>query len=83
MYMDDLSDLTKDYFKKSKEERIELLDQFYVDILNMVIENNVDKESLERHFDKIIRMSLEEEEYEISQLMLEIKKRFEEINYGM
>ena len=83
MYMDDLSDLTKDYFKKSKEERIELLDQFYVDILNMVIENNVDKESLERHFDKIIRMSLEEEQYEISQLMLEIKKRFEEINYGM
>jgi ribosome maturation protein Sdo1 len=83
MYMDDLSDLTKDYFKKSKEERIELLDQFYVEILNMVIENNVDKESLERHFDKIIRMSLEEEEYEISQLMLEIKKRFEEINYGM
>jgi ribosome maturation protein Sdo1 len=81
--MDDLSDLTKDYFKKSKEERIELLDQFYVEILNMVIENNVDKESLERHFDKIIRMSLEEEEYEISQLMLEIKKRFEEINYGM
>ena len=83
MYMDDLSDLTKDYFKKSKQERIELLDQFYVEILNMVIENNVDKESLERHFDKIIRMSLEEEEYEISQLMLEIKKRFEEINYGM
>lgn len=83
MYMDDLSDLTKDYFKKSKEERIELLDQFYVEILNMAIENNVDKESLERHFDKIIRMSLEEEEYEISQLMLEIKKRFEEINYGM
>ena len=83
MYMDDLSDLTKDYFKKSKKERIELLDQFYVEILNMVIENNVDKESLERHFDKIIRMSLEEEEYEISQLMLEIKKRFEEINYGM
>jgi ribosome maturation protein Sdo1 len=83
MYMDDLSDLTKDYFKKSKEERIELLDQFYVEILNMVIENNVDKESLERHFNKIIRMSLEEEEYEISQLMLEIKKRFEEINYGM
>jgi ribosome maturation protein Sdo1 len=81
--MDDLSDLTKDYFKKSKEERIELLDQFYVEILNMVIENNVDKESLERHFNKIIRMSLEEEEYEISQLMLEIKKRFEEINYGM
>jgi ribosome maturation protein Sdo1 len=81
--MDDLSDLTKDYFKKSKEERIELLDQFYVEILNMAIENNVDKESLERHFDKIIRMSLEEEEYEISQLMLEIKKRFEEINYGM
>jgi len=83
MYMEDLSDLTKDYFKKSKEERIELLDQFYVEILNMAIENNVDKESLERHFDKIIRMSLEEEEYEISQLMLEIKKRFEEINYGM
>ena len=83
MYMEDLSDLTKDYFKKSKEERIELLDQFYVEILNMAIQNNVDKESLERHFDKIIRMSLEEEEYEISQLMLEIKKRFEEINYGM
>jgi ribosome maturation protein Sdo1 len=81
--MEDLSDLTKDYFKKSKEERIELLDQFYVEILNMAIQNNVDKESLERHFDKIIRMSLEEEEYEISQLMLEIKKRFEEINYGM
>ncbi len=81
--MEDLSDLTKDYFKKTQEERLELLDQFYVEILNMVIENEVSKESLERHFDKIIRMSLEEEEYEISQLMLEIKKRFEEINYGM
>lgn len=83
MIMEDLSDLTKDYFKKTQEERLELLDQFYVEILNMVIENEVSKESLERHFDKIIRMSLEEEEYEISQLMLEIKKRFEEINYGM
>lgn len=83
MYMEDLSELTKDYFKKTQEERIELLDQFYVEILNMAIENEVSKESLERHFDKIIRISLEEEEYEISQLMLEIKKRFEEINYGM
>lgn len=83
MNMDDLSDLTKDYFKKSQEERIELLDQFYFEILQMAVENEVEGEALQRHFDKIIKMSLEEEEYEISQLMSEIKKRFKEINYGM
>ena len=81
--MVDLSDLTKDYFKKSKEERVELLDQFYFEVLTMAVENQIDSESLYRHFDKIIKYSLENEEYEVSDLISTIKKRFEEINYGL
>lgn len=73
---EDLIDLTKDYFNKTKEEQEELLTQFENEISVIMEENEIKLSTVINHFDKLIETSRDNEDYEVTEVITKMKKRF-------
>lgn len=73
---EDLIDLTKDYFNKTKEEQEELLTQFENEISVIMEENEIKLSTVINHFDRLIETSRDNEDYEVTEVITKMKKRF-------
>lgn len=80
--MEDLIDLTKDYFNKTTMEKEIIQQTVLSDILLIIQENELNILEVEQKLNKIIKDSSDNEDYEISELFLNVKKKVK-YYYGM
>ena len=76
--MEDILELTKDYFKKSKKEQEDIVTLLKGDIEILLMENNITFPSVENKFYRIIRKAEKREDYEVAYLFLLLLKEFQE-----
>lgn len=73
--MEDIIELTKDYFNKTTMEKELILQQVMSDMLLIINENDLNIHQVETNLDKIINDSTNNEDYEVSELFLKVKQK--------
>jgi Fe-S cluster biosynthesis and repair protein YggX len=71
--MSNFNDISKDYFKKNKEERLELINEIYLDIEQNIINKELSRETLVKLMDSFLKDAEEKEHYETASVIKEIK----------
>jgi hypothetical protein len=71
--MSNFKDISKDYFKKNKEERLELINEIYLDIEQNIINKELSRETLVKLMDSFLKDAEEKEHYETASVIKEIK----------
>jgi|LakMenE18May11ns_1017448.scaffolds.fasta_scaffold8709013_2 hypothetical protein len=82
MLMEDIIELTKDYFNKTTMEKELILQQVMSEMLLIINENDLNIHQVETNLNKIINDSVNNEDYEISELFLQVKEKIKRY-YGM
>jgi hypothetical protein len=82
MIMEDIIELTKDYFNKTTMEKELILRQVMEDMIIIINENDLNIHQVETNLDKIINDSTNNEDYEVSALFLKVKEKVRRY-YGM
>jgi hypothetical protein len=82
MLMEDIIELTKDYFNKTTMEKELILQQVMSEMLLIINENDLNIHQVETNLNKIINDSVDNEDYEISELFLQVKEKIKKY-YGM
>jgi hypothetical protein len=82
MLMEDIIELTKDYFNKTTMEKELILQQVMSEMLLIINENDLNIHQVETNLNKIINDSVDNEDYEISELFLQVKEKIKRY-YGM
>lgn len=82
MIMEDIIELTKDYFNKTTMEKELILQQVMSEMLLIINENDLNIHQVETNLNKIINDSVNNEDYEISELFLQVKEKIKRY-YGM
>jgi hypothetical protein len=80
--MEDIIDLTKDYFNKTTMEKEIIQQTVLSDILLIIRENELNILEIDEKLNKIIQDSSDNEDYEISELFLNVKKKVKNY-YGL
>jgi hypothetical protein len=80
--MEDIIDLTKDYFNKTTMEKEIIQQTVLSDILLIIRENELNILEIDEKLNKIIKDSSDNEDYEISELFLNVKKKVKNY-YGL
>jgi hypothetical protein len=75
MIMEDIIELTKDYFNKTTMEKELILRQVMEDMIIIINENDLNIHQVETNLDKIINDSTNNEDYEVSALFLKVKEK--------
>lgn len=75
----DLLELTKDYFKKPKSERLNLVDDIIDEILVIVRENELQEELVLNHITNIIHNAEKREDYEIAEVFKIVLEKMKKI----
>jgi hypothetical protein len=75
MIMEDIIELTKDYFNKTTMEKELILRQVMEDMIIIINENDLNIHQVETNLDKIINESTNNEDYEVSALFLKVKEK--------
>jgi hypothetical protein len=73
--MADLHQLSKDYFKKNPEERLELIQEVYTEIENEIQGNEFSRDVIIKTLTIFIKDSENKEDYEIAGFIKEIKDK--------
>ena len=81
MLMEDIIELTKDYFNKTTMEKELILQQVMSEMLLIINENDLNIHQVETNLNKIINDSVNNEDYEISELFLQVKEKIKKY-YG-
>ena len=76
--MEDLSEYTRDYFKKTDEEKQEIFDLIYKDVEFVIKYNNPDLHKVITRLDQLELQSSEKEEYEVCEMIRSIKQKIKE-----
>jgi|688.fasta_scaffold2606005_1 hypothetical protein len=76
--MEDLSEYTRDYFKKTDVEKKEIFDSIYRDVEFVIKYNNPDLEKVIIKLDQLLLQSSEKEEYEVCEMIRSIKDKLKE-----
>jgi hypothetical protein len=66
-------DISKDYFKKNPEERLELIQELYEDIEQNIIDKELSRDVLVNLMDVFLKDAEEKEHYETASVIKEIK----------
>jgi hypothetical protein len=82
MIMEDIIELTKDYFNKTTMEKELILQQVMSEMLLIINENDLNINQVETNLNKIINDSTNNEDYEISELFLKVKEKIRKY-YGL
>ena len=80
--MEDIIDLTKDYFNKTTMEKEIIQQTVLSDILLIIRENELNILEIDEKLNKIIQDSSDNEDYEVSELFLNVKKKVKNY-YGL
>jgi hypothetical protein len=72
--MANFQDISKDYFKKNPEERLELIQELYEDIEQNILDKELSREVLVNLMDVFLKDAEEKEHYETASVIQEIKK---------
>jgi hypothetical protein len=80
--MEDIIDLTKDYFNKTTMEKEIIQQTVLSDVLLIIRENELNILEIDEKLNKIIKDSSDNEDYEISELFLNVKKKVKNY-YGL
>lgn len=75
--MANFQEISKDYFKKNPQERLELIQEIYDDISDNILDRELSKEVLLNLMDVFLKDAEEKEHYETAQVINEIKKLLE------
>jgi hypothetical protein len=78
--MANFHDISKDYFKKNPQERLELIQSIYEDIEQDILDKELSRETLIALMDIFLKDSEEKEEYETASVIKEIKLLLEKEN---
>jgi len=82
MIMEDIIELTKDYFNKTTMEKELILQQVMSEMLLIINENDLNIHQVETNLNKIINDSTNNEDYEISELFFKVKEKIRKY-YGL
>ena len=80
--MEDIIYLTKDYFNKTTMEKEIIQQTVLSDILLIIRENELNILEIDEKLNKIIQDSSDNEDYEVSELFLNVKKKVKNY-YGL
>jgi hypothetical protein len=80
--MEDIIDLTKDYFNKTSMEKEIIQQTVLSDVLLIIRENELNILEIDEKLNKIIQDSSDNEDYEVSELFLNVKKKVKNY-YGL
>jgi hypothetical protein len=80
--MEDIIDLTKDYFNKTTMEKEIIQQTVLSDVLLIIRENELNILEIDEKLNKIIQDSSDNEDYEVSELFLNVKKKVKNY-YGL
>jgi len=75
--MSNFQEISKDYFKKNPQERLELIQTIYEDIQDNILDRELSKEVLLNLMDVFLKDAEDKEHYETAQVINEIKKLLE------
>jgi len=81
--MIDLSELTKDYYSKSEVEKEHIKSLIYADLIQITIEEELNYLQLKRIVDNFNKKVIEQEEYEIADIINIVFKELEINYYGI
>ena len=73
--MEDIIELTRDYFNKTTMEKELIQQQVLSDMLIIIQESELNILQVEETINKLIRDSSDNEDYEVSELFLNVKKK--------
>lgn len=75
MNMEDLIELTKDYFNKTTMEKELIHQKVLSDIMIIIQENELNILQVEQKLNELIQNSSDNEDYEVSELFLKVKEK--------
>ena len=81
MFMDELFEITKDYFKKSNEEKHLIFLDIFLQLNNLIVESNLDLERVQIKLLNLQEKSVENEMYELAELYKKLNHELNEL-YG-
>ena len=81
--MIDLSELTKDYYSKSEVEKEHIKSLIYADLIQITIDEELNYLQLKRIVDNFNKKVIEQEEYEIADIINIVFKELEINYYGI
>jgi len=81
--MIDLSELTKDYYSKSEVEKEHIKSLIYADLIQITIDEELNYLQLKRIVDNFNKKVIEQEEYEIADIINIVFKEIEINYYGI
>lgn len=73
----DLTELTEDFFRRTEEEKINCIDNFYNLFKEMYEDPEYDNDLINQHIDNVIKKSEEDEVFELSHIFLQVKNRLD------
>ena len=73
--MEDIIELTREYFNKTTMEKELIQQQVLSDMLIIIQESELNILQVEETINKLIRDSSDNEDYEVSELFLNVKKK--------
>jgi hypothetical protein len=73
--MEDLSEYTKDYFKKNDQEKLEIFNMIYNDLKVVVSLNNLESIYLVDRLLQLENKSVLNEDYEVAELFRSIRRK--------
>jgi len=80
-FMDELFEITKDYFKKSEKEQEEIFLDIFVQLEMLIIESNLNVEMVTIKLERLQQTSVQDEMYELAELYRKLNNKIKEI-YG-
>lgn len=72
MNMEDLLEITKDYFKKNEQEKQEILEEVFGQFAILIIENQFSSHDITVRVNRLIEKAELREDYEVAELFKQI-----------
>jgi len=79
MSLDDLYELTEDFFNRTEDEKNNCIDNFSNIFMDMMIDPDIQYWVLIEHLDSIIKRAEDNEMFEASHIFLQVKNKLMEI----
>lgn len=76
--MDELFEITKDYFKKTDEEKNLIFNDIYIQLEYLIVQSRLDPEMVYVKLDRLREQSEEIEHYEVSELYKNLNERLKQ-----
>lgn len=76
--MDELFEITKDYFKKTDEEKNLIFNDIYIQLEYLIVQSRLDPEMVYVKLDRLREKSEEIEHYEVSELYKNLNERLKQ-----